>query len=71
MNYDALKWALLRAFIPTLTLLAIILFCTLSWSKTFALFTGSDYTSGLIRFLIMIGEALWVWWLYNYKNKKK
>lgn len=71
INTNALKYALIRAFIPSLTIIFIILICTLDLKESYVVLTQKTYLGGIIRILITAAEICWIWWNYEQFIKYK
>lgn len=72
INYSILKKAIGFAFIPTLVVVAVAMFATLSVSTVFSYLLSDSWSAILIRCVILVFEvSLVVFMYFNYLEKHK
>lgn len=70
INTRILLKALSVMFLPTLSILAVMLFLFLDWHKFITFITGDSGWAILLRFVLVILEAIAVVFMYKYYNEQ-
>lgn len=70
MNIKAATYAFSRMFLPTLTVIMLVLMWNLSPTKTFGFLLSDKDGAGGLRIVLMLAELAWFYYLYQKKAEE-